>query len=262
CFEMQNLSEERDELIRRLQDDLERARRYQEALMPQGLPRSLGPVRVAASWASCEAVGGDLFDVVPLGRNRVLLMVADVAGHGVAAALLVGMVKTAVGRSLQDREGLAPAAHAILDTLSPLRQSRVVTVFLGLVDGHAGNLVYLNAGHPPAVVWRSGREPRLLPATTPLLSFGLEIGRDPVASVPFEVGDRLAVYSDGVYEVRDPGGQELGRERLIAALTRHRGSIEEAVEAAMQQSRVHAAGRPAEDDLTLLVAERVKAPTK
>ncbi len=258
CFEMQRLSEERDDLIRRLQEDLERARSYQRALMPRALPRVFGPVRVAAAWESCETVGGDLFDILPLGDGRVLLMVADVAGHGVAAALLVGMVKTAVGRSLQDREGLVPAASAVLETMAPLRQNRVVTLFLGIVDGRAGTLEYINAGHPPAVVWRSGREPKLLHATTPLLSYGLDLGKNPVAKVPFEVGDRLAIYSDGIYESRDPAGQEFGRDRLIAGLIGHRGAIEETVAAVMKQSRDHAGGRPAEDDLTILLAERVR----
>jgi len=258
CFEMQRLSEERDDLIRRLQEDLERARSYQRALMPRTLPRTFGPVRVAASWESCESVGGDLFDVIPLIDGRILLMVADVAGHGVAAALLVGMVKTAVGRSLQDREGLLPAAQAVQETMAPLRQNRVVTLFLGVVDGRASTLEYVNAGHPPAVVWRSGREPRLLHATSPLLSYGLDLGKEPVAKVPFEIGDRLAIYSDGIYENRDPAGQEFGRDRLIAALIGHRGSIEESVATVMQQTRDHAGGRPAEDDLTILLAERVR----
>jgi sigma-B regulation protein RsbU (phosphoserine phosphatase) len=255
CLEMQRLAEERDDLIRRLTEDLERARRYQKALLPQGLPRTFGALKVAAASQSCESVGGDLFDVIPLPDDRVLLMVADVAGHGVGAALLTGMVKTAVGRSLQERVGLEAAARAVLETLAPLRQSRIVTLFFGLVEGRARRLQYLNAGHPPAVIWRDGSDPRLLPATTPLLSFGINLGSDPVAAVPLNPGDRLAIYSDGLYEVRDPAGVELGRERVIAALTGHRGPIEAAVEALMDQARRHAGGRPPDDDLTLLVAE-------
>jgi len=260
CLEMQRLAEERDDLIKRLTEDLERARRYQQALLPQGLPRTFGPVRVASAWASSEAVGGDLYDVVPMPKDRVFLMVADVAGHGVAAALLVGVVKTAVGRALQDciaqdRIELAPAARAVLETLAPLNKNRVVTMFLAIVDGPGRTLHYLNAGHPPAVLWRPGSEGRLLPATTPLLSYGIELGKQPDASAPFAPGERLAIFSDGLYEMRDPEGAEFGRERLVRALTGTRGSIEEVVETAVKETRRHAGGRPAEDDVTLVAAE-------
>ncbi|HEU4401340.1 MAG TPA: SpoIIE family protein phosphatase [Candidatus Polarisedimenticolia bacterium] len=264
CLEMKRLEEERDDLIRRLTEDLERARRYQQALVPQDLPRTFGRVRVASAWVSSQSVGGDLFDVVPLPGDRLFVMVADVAGHGVAAALLVGMVKTAVGRCLQDiaardEADVTPAARAVLDTLAPLNRNRVVTLFLGVVDGRAQRLHYLNAGHPPAILWGAGREPRLLSATTPLLSYGIGLGASPAATVPFGPGDRLAIYSDGLYEVRDPAGTEFGRERLLKALSAHRGRIEETIEAVMGETRRHAGGRPPDDDLTILIAEFLKS---
>src|SRR5258705_86706 len=96
CLDMQQLAEERDALILRLTEDLERARRFQQALLPQGLPKSFGALRAASAWVSCETVGGDLYDIVPLPGDRLFLMVADVAGHGGAAALLVRMSKTAL----------------------------------------------------------------------------------------------------------------------------------------------------------------------
>jgi len=193
-------------------------------------------------------------------KDRLFLMVADVAGHGVAAALLVGMVKTAVGRCLQDciaqdRVELAPAARAVLETLAPLNKNRVVTLFLAIIDAPGRTLHYLNAGHPPAVLWRPGSAPRALPATTPLLSYGIDLGRQPDAGVTFAPGDRLAIFSDGLYEQRDPGGNEFGRDRLVRALTETRGSIDEVAEAVTKETRRHAGGRPAEDDVTLVVAE-------
>jgi len=260
CLEMQRLAEERDELINRLTEDLDRARRFQKALLPQGLPKNYGPLRAASAWVSTERVGGDLYDLVPLPEDRLFLMVADVAGHGVAAALLVGMIKTAIGRSLQDaigpkRSDLAPAARAVLDILAPLNVARVVTAFFGIVDVKAGELHYLNAGHPPAALWKPGEAPRLLPATTTLLSHGIALAKQPTVTVPFAPGDRLAVYSDGLYEVLDPSGGEFGRDRLIRVLTEGRGPIEKVVDAAMSQTRDHAGGRPPEDDLTLLALE-------
>lgn len=255
CLEMQDLEEERNELIRRLTEDLDRARRFQQALLPKGLPKSYGALRVAAAYEPCETLGGDLFDVVPLAGDRLLLMVADVAGHGVAAALVTGMVKTALLRSLQDQPGLVPAARAVLETLAPLGQQRVVTIILAQIDARRRTMRYVNAGHPPALLWTPGGATRLLGATTPLLSYGIPMDAEPEASVPFGPGERLALYSDGLYEVRDPAGNELGREKLLADLASRRGPIEPIVETVMGAARRHAGGRPPDDDLTLLVTE-------
>jgi serine phosphatase RsbU (regulator of sigma subunit) len=262
CLERQRLEEERNDLIARMTEDLDRARRFQGALLPKGLPRAYGPIRVAASWRPCQSVGGDLFDVAPLPDGRILLMVADVAGHGVAAALVTGMIKTALWRALQDQPALAPAARAVLDTLAPLGQQRIVTLFLATAEGPARTLRYLNAGHPPALLWRPGSESRRLGASTPLLSYGIGLHEDAEATVPFAPGDRLALYTDGLYEIRDPEGNEYGRDRLLRGLAGRAGAIEEIVTATMDEASRHAAGRPPDDDLTLLLAEFTGPPDR
>jgi sigma-B regulation protein RsbU (phosphoserine phosphatase) len=254
-LEIQRLEMERDDLIERLTADLARARRYQMALLPKDLPRRYGPIEVAAGFVTCEAVGGDIYDVMPMPDGRLLLMVADVVGHGVAAALVTGIIKTAITRTLRIDADLAQAAQAVIDSLAPLSQQRVVTLILAMIDVTSRTMHYLNAGHPPALVWSDGAKPRTLDATTPLLSFGLGLGARPVAAVPFEPGERLALYTDGLYEMRDPAGEEYGRERLQGALPRRRGSISEVAAGTMEVARRHAGGRPDDDDLTLLLAE-------
>jgi sigma-B regulation protein RsbU (phosphoserine phosphatase) len=255
CLEIQQLEKERDDLIRRLTEDLERARRFQLALLPRGLPRSFGRLHVAAGHLSCEAVGGDIFDVLPLSPERVMLMVADVAGHGVAAALVTGMIKAAVGQALQEQGEILQAARAILDTLAPLAQQRVVTLFIGVAEPGRGALQYLNAGHPPALLWGRERGPVQLPATTPLLSYGIGLSKDPVREERFLPGERLALYSDGLYEVRDAAGAEYGRERLLRRLAAARGPLDDLARQVMEEARAHAGGRPPEDDRTILLAE-------
>lgn len=255
CLEIRALERERAELVRRLTEDLERARRFQLALLPRDLPKSFGPIRVTAAHLSCDEVGGDLYDVVPLPEERLLLLVADVAGHGVAAALVTGMIKTAVERSLHDTVDLGAAAQAVLQTLAPLSQHRMITLFLGVADPRRRSLDYLNAGHPPALLWGADGGRESLDATTPLLSFGIPIAKDPVRRRPFGPGQRLALYSDGLYEARDPAGKEYGRERLIADLAGDRGKFDPLAGRVLQAARAHAGGRPAEDDLTILLAE-------
>lgn len=255
CLEIRALERERAELVRRLTEDLERARRFQLALLPKDLPKSFGPIRVSAAHLSCDEVGGDLYDVVPLPEDRLLLLVADVAGHGVAAALVTGMIKTAVERSLQDKIDLAASAQAVLQTLAPLSQHRMITLFLGVADARRKSLDYLNAGHPPPMLWSADGARISLDATTPLLSFGIPIAKDPVRRRPFGPGQRLVLYSDGLYEVRDPSGREYGRERLLDDFAGDRGRFDSLAERVLQATRAHAGGRPPEDDLTLLVAE-------
>lgn len=257
CLEIQALERERDDLIRRLTDDLERARRFQLALLPRGLPRVYGPLRVASAYLSCERVGGDLYDVVPLSGDRTVLMVADVAGHGVAAALVTGMIKTALGATLRDETDLVAAARAVLDTLAPLSQQRVVTLVLLLVDTRQHTLDYLNAGHPPALVWGGEGGPALLEATTPLLSFGLGLSKEPVRRRAFRPGERLALYSDGMYEVRDPQGSEYGRQRFLQTIAASPEPLDALPAKLLDGAVRHAGGRPPEDDLTLLLAERL-----
>ncbi|HYV85219.1 MAG TPA: SpoIIE family protein phosphatase [Patescibacteria group bacterium] len=258
CLEIQALERERDELIQRLTEDLERARRFQMALLPRDLPRDFGPIRVAAGYLSCQEVGGDFYDVVPLRDDRLLLVFADVAGHGVAAALVTGMIKTALARSIQDGPDLAATATAVTDCLAPLGAHRVVTLFLAVVDARRRSLEYLNAGHPPPLIWGGpggSAGPVELEATTPLLSFGLGLSKAPVRRQSFGPGQRLAVYSDGIYEARDPSGAEWGREPLVEAIQATKGPIEEVARLILERSRTHAGGRPAQDDLTLLLAE-------
>jgi serine phosphatase RsbU (regulator of sigma subunit) len=255
CLEIQELERERDGLIQRLTDDLERARRFQMALLPRDLPRAYGPIRVAAGYLSCQEVGGDFYDVVPLRDERLLLVVADVAGHGVAAALVTGMIKTALAGSVQDGPDLAAIATAVTDCLAPLGAHRVVTLFLAVADARRRSLEYLNAGHPPPLLWGGSTDPVELPATTPLLSFGLGLAREPVRRQSIAPGQRLAIFSDGVYEVRDPAGVEWGREALVGLLQETRGPIDEVARGVLERSRTHAGGRPPQDDLTLLLAE-------
>lgn len=259
CLEIQDLERERDDLIQRLTDDLERARRFQLALLPRGLPRSFGPLSVAAGHLSCERVGGDLHDVASLPDGRILLTVADVAGHGVAAALVTGMIKTALGATVRDNPDLAQVAGAVLDTLAPLSARRVITLLLVLINPRTKSIDYLNAGHPPALVWGGKEGPGLLEATTPLLSFGLGFSKDPVKSRSFRPGERLALYSDGMYEVQNPAGEDLGRERFLESIASGRETLDQAARRLIDQSVRHAGGRPPEDDLTLLLAEFVKA---
>jgi len=259
CLEIQALERERDDLIHRLTDDLERARRFQMALLPRDLPRAFGPIRVAAGYLSCQEVGGDFYDVVPLRDERLLLVVADVAGHGVAAALVTGMIKTALARAVQDGPDLAATATAVTDCLAPLGAQRVVTLFLAVVDARRKSIEYLNAGHPPPLIWGGSAAPVELAATTPLLSFGLGLSREPVRTQAFGPGQRLAVYSDGVYEVRDPSGAEWGREPLVEVIQAAKGTIDEIARRILDRSRTHAGGRPPQDDLTLLLAEFAKS---
>ena len=259
CLEIQDLERERDDLIRRLTEDLERARRFQLALLPRDLPRSFGPLSVAAGHLSCERVGGDLHDVAALPDGRLLLTVADVAGHGVAAALVTGMIKTALGATVRDNPDLTQVAGAVLDTLAPLSARRVITLLLVLLNPRTKTLDYLNAGHPPALVWGGGSDPALLPATTPLLSHGLGLAKDPVRSHTFKPGQRLALYSDGLYEVQDPAGEQFGHERFLASIADGRERLDQAAKRLLDQAVSHAGGRPPEDDLTLLLAEFAKA---
>jgi sigma-B regulation protein RsbU (phosphoserine phosphatase) len=239
-----------------LADDLEQARRFQRSLMPARPLREAGWY-LEGRFVPCQALGGDFYLTVPNRDGSLSLALSDIVGHGVAAALVAGML-----RSLLDQARRRdPAPQAVLGelrgSLDIFEGGGFATLVYGQLQGD-GRLLLVNAGHPPPLWLRRGRKARELPATGVFLSPLLPRTTDEVEVVPLGPGDRLLVYSDGAFEARDPGDQELGRARLAEILEETRGSpVAEALDRLLQALREHAAGRPLDDDTTLLLVERL-----
>jgi sigma-B regulation protein RsbU (phosphoserine phosphatase) len=238
----------------RVARDLTAAGRVQARMRPQGGPR-LDTLEYAGACAEAEAVGGDGYDFVDLGAGRLLLLLADVSGKGVSAALLMAHLQATV-RSLCGRDpGDLPRVLATVNRLfhAATEPERFATLFLGVYEDGCRRLRYVNCGHNPPILLRAdGSVERLAPGATVIgLMEGWE-GRED--TIELHKGDTLLVFSDGVTDARRGDGEEFGETRLVELLRRlkHRAvaSLPPALLAAVDEF----GGIEASDDRTAVVA--------
>lgn len=242
-----------------IEHELEMARQIQHALVPRN-PRIAG-LDVAIGFEPCKWVGGDYVDVVPMPDGRTLLAVADVCGKGLQAALVSSSLHTLVRATVD--AGRTPVE--LMDRLNAhfgeyLPEHSFITMVVVAVDPKTGALECVNAGHPPGIlVSRNGSMRYLQVAMNPALG---------VASLPMEAqverldpGDVLAMYTDGLTELRNASGDMLGLQLLGSGFTRicMQGPSQSAAEVAyhlnllLEQFR---GDRMPEDDRAFLVARR------
>jgi len=235
------------------QREFEDARLIQRGLLPAAMPQTAG-VKLASSWQPANGVGGDCFDALTFPSGGVGLSIADVAGKGVPAALLMSNLQAAVRAFAQ--EGTAPGA--VCTSVNRLlcrnmASGRFVTFCYVRIDVAARKLTYANAGHnPPLLVRGSGRVDTLVPTGTVLGVFAESLYEQGDFSIA--AGDRLVLYTDGITEGRNPGGDEYGEDRLADAALRHRALSAEEMLAAMLREVESFNSGVYEDDATLIVA--------
>ena len=225
----------------RLAQDLDAARAIQQSLLPQTMP-SIPGYSVAARSRACYQVGGDYLDVVTEPDGSQLMVVADVAGKGLASALVCTAFRSAF-RALARQSLTLPELAGRLSQQhweegSEARRRYVTAIFLRL-DPAAAEMEFVNAGHNPAFLVSSGDTPiRLIEASgTPL---GMLPGSSyTIERVPVEPGARILLYTDGLTEVFQ-GDDEFGQERLMQAFR------------AIDSLKTSDSGKPAEDTLTSL----------
>jgi sigma-B regulation protein RsbU (phosphoserine phosphatase) len=203
------------------EQELERAREIQESLLPKEIPQLPG-FEVATAWRPARMVGGDYFDVLRLGGNRLAVCIADVVGKGVSAALLMANVQATVRAFARDSESPAWLCTRVNSVLcGNIAAEKFVTFFYGVLDADKRTLRYCNAGHPSPILV-SGDSIRQLPAG------GAVLGVFPTwkyldSSIDLSAGDRLVLFTDGITEASGADGQEFGEENL-AALARANGA--------------------------------------
>ncbi len=234
--------------------DLKQAAEIQRGILPRGQPR-IAKLDLAGHNAPCRTVGGDYYDFIPYQDGRVAIVVADVAGKGMSAALLMSNLQARV-QILAEEPGNLAALMSRLDhsVAAHSPTNRFITMFFGVLDPQSGRLVYCNAGHNPPIIVRAPGETELLPGKGTVLGILPEIGYEEQAT-DLRPGDLLAVYSDGVTEAAAPSGEELGETRLAEVLAANRDKEASAVvDAVLDKIHAWSDGAPPADDVTLVVA--------
>ena len=238
-----------------LQRQLQVASEVQQRLFPQHRP----PVATLDYAGICQpalAMSGDYYDFLEIAPGRLGMVVADVVGKGIPAAMLMASVHASI------RTHAPQLGNASGDVMAQLNRSlyeatdasKFATVFYAVYDASSRRLTYANAGHEPPLLLRSSgefatldsltRPVGLLPALAPL--------QDSVQLAP---GDWLAIFTDGVTEALNENGQEFGADRVQDVMARHSGETAEMMrDAILAEFQRHTRGVVQADDVTLVVA--------
>lgn len=252
---------------RELEDSLHSAANIQQSLIPHALPE-LDQLRFAARFLPCEKVGGDLYNVLQLDENTVMVYLLDVSGHGVSSAMLTVSVYQSLslhtGRIIK-RVFVGPPYYKILspaEVLAELDQEypferfdMFFTITYVLLDTSSGHVRYSNAGHPPPLLVRANGSQEFLGEGGTIIGMG---GVTPFAEGEASLGkgDRLYLYSDGVTEYMNGSGTLFGRERFFQRLVELQGeALDVTCDQILDQLFTFGKGHPTQDDVTLLGIE-------
>jgi serine phosphatase RsbU (regulator of sigma subunit) len=235
--------------------ELEAAHRVQSHSLPPPC-LELGGLTVAGRCIQRGPVGGDVYDVRALSGNRVAILVADLSGHDVSAALNTAMLRAIVWREAEQADSPGEVLARLNEQLCrDLPDEHFASVVFAWFDPATGRLHYANAGHPTSYLRSSSTGWRELESSGPVL--GLVPGAE-YSDLELEVisGSRLFVCTDGVTEARDPRGQLWGTGELVAILD-STGSedLGRVVERILERLVRFRGDKAQEDDLTLMMAE-------
>jgi serine phosphatase RsbU (regulator of sigma subunit)/uncharacterized glyoxalase superfamily protein PhnB len=252
---------EHQEAQRRAAQELEIAKQVQARLFPQRQPPVPG-LDYAGVCIQARSVGGDYYDFLDLGDERIALVIGDIAGKGIAAALLMANLQANLRSQCVNA---VEHPERVLDSVNRLLYENTdahayATLFFAEFDHRTGRLRYANCGHLAALVLRGddrleARIERLCPTCTVLGMF--EDWRCTMAESRLNAGDVFALYTDGVTESFNSGEEEFGEERLIEALRRNRALNARELAGAVVDEVARFSGREQNDDITLIIAKRL-----
>ena len=253
------LRETRGQLERQLlaiRHELETARQIQLSILPQSVPQFAG-LDIAATYIAMNSVAGDFYDFVIVDEHRIGILVADVSGHGMPAALIASMLKIAFAAQSEHARHPAQVLSGLNQALYGKFQGHYVTAAYALIDTEKETLRYAGAGHPPLLM-RDGSTGEV----RTLLENGLFLGffRDVTFSdveVPFRKDDWVLLYTDGISEMMNASEEQFGEARLKEFLENHAAPPAAALsESLLRKLSVwsgRATGEEPDDDVTLLV---------
>lgn len=252
-----------EENLRSIEKELAIARQIQTSILPRDVPR-LVQLEIAARYLPMSAVAGDFYDFLPLDDKHVGILIADVTGHGVPAALIAAMLKVAFAGQMANAANPAKVLASVNQALCGKFEDHFVTAVYVFVDLDARVLRYAGAGHPPVLhVNRNSGAARAIEKN------GLFLGMFPEAEyasleLALQSGDRYLLYTDGLPESRNASAEEFSLERCKNFLESNSHLSAPALAHQLLQEiarwSARSAGQGQEDDMTLLVLDYQSMP--
>jgi len=243
---------QRDQLLH----DVELAAQVQRLFLPLRRP-SIAGLEIAGAMQPAGGVGGDYYDYIPVNEHTIQIVIADVAGKGVAAALLMSATAAAVQLEVSEKRDMLEVVNRLNNGIHSVSDGeRYVTLLLADIDALSRSLRYVNCGHNPALLFRA-KTREVVPMNSSCFPLGMfesvtcEIKRADLAS-----GDLLVLYTDGITEAENSQGEEFGMERLSAVIRRDSSlSAEELMDSILQSAEDFCQGVGFNDDATVLVVK-------
>jgi phosphoserine phosphatase RsbU/P len=242
---------QREQQLADIQKELEVARRIQLSILPSDFPAS-GKFHVAARYVPMTSVAGDFYDYVLADDSRAGLLIADVSGHGVPAALIASMVKLAATSQRAQASDPAALLLGMNSALHGNTQSQFVTAAYVYLDAQAKEFRYSAAGHPPMLLLRNGEVTEI--AENGLMLAAFDFAMYQTMSHPLQPGDRLLLYTDGIVEAANGAGEFFGQANLAKLLRETSAlSAHQAADGIIRAVQKWASSQ--DDDLTVLVCD-------
>jgi sigma-B regulation protein RsbU (phosphoserine phosphatase) len=239
-----------------LDKELSVARRIQASILPHAMPQVAG-LSVAARYEPMTAVAGDFYDFLEVGEKGLGVLVADVSGHGVPAALIASMVKVAIAGQRSQADRPAAVLAGMNETLAGRLGGQYVTAAYLFLDREAGRMRYSAAGHPPLLRWRRDEA-----RAHEIEENGLPLGMMEVAEYreleqPLGAGDRFLLYTDGLVDATNALGEFFTIDRVKDALAASGDLTTEGVADRILEKTRGWADKVAADDLTVVLVDCV-----
>jgi len=205
-------------------------------------------------------VAGDFYNLIPMGESEIVVFMADAAGKGIAAAILITNIQATLNALLLDGASFSTVLRRLHQVIGRLTHyEKFVTLFLGKIDLARGQLTYVNAGHNPPLLLRANRQREWLRKGCIPLGI-MEVKQFEQGTVAFCPGDLLYLYSDGLVEQPAPSGEMFGEERLERLmLSSSHQNANKLLNATLRAIAAHAAGNDYEDDISLMAIRYVNA---
>ena len=245
---------QRDHQFTEIQKELEVAKRIQLSILPGDFPES-SHFRVAARYVPMTSVAGDFYDYVISGDGQAGLLIADVSGHGVPAALIASMVKLAAASQREHAAAPSRFLAAMNTALCGNTQNQFVTAAYCHLDSASREIRYSAAGHPPMLLARNGYVTEIEQNGLMLAAFDFATYSD--VAIPLQYGDRVLLYTDGIIEAADAADEFFGRARL-ASLLAGSASLGPAEVADKILASVRKWAARQDDDFTVIVCDFVQ----